>query len=126
MPKRSRRRNLQAGSAPQRTECDRVVTASVVAVDIEDFHRVEEFSVVPRRVMPILNLLEPKRVSLLCFCHFWRDRMSDNLLHRSEIAPVGQPWVNHVFFADIFHPYGAIGFPCLDIRSFATNPATHR
>jgi hypothetical protein len=127
MSERPSRRRLKARRTPQRRQGDGVVAAGVVAVNVEDLHRIEQLVVVAPGMMAILNFLEPQRKGFLGVRHGRRGGRGNDLRDVAKIvAPIGKPRIDDVGLAHIFHAHRPVGLPFLEQGPFARNAASHR
>ena len=132
MPHQSRRGDFEARLAPLAGQADGVVAARVVAINIEDFHGIEQFVIVPFEVEAMLDFLPPEGPGLLPVGHPRLDGPGHDPIEAAEVVmAVGEPGIDHIGPAHVLHPDGAIRLPGLleglpDPLGRAAVPAVHR
>ncbi|MGB2862263.1 MAG: hypothetical protein WBC05_02970 [Sedimentisphaerales bacterium] len=120
------RRHFKPGLAPQCSQADRIVTARVVPIDIEDFHGVAQLIVIARGMVTVPDFLEPESKSPVRVGHARRDGRRDDFFDAAEVvAAVGEPRVDHVNVADVLQPNRPVRFPGLEEGPFPRYPAAH-
>jgi len=74
-----------------------------------------------------LDFLEPQGKGCLGLGHAWRHGGGNDLLHVAQVvATVGEPGMDDVDLAHVFHPHRPVGFPGLQHGPFTRDPTPHR